>query len=229
MRVGGRTGLVAILGAVTLSVVAVGAGGTARAAGSPNRYRADDYADGQAMYVLPPGENGLVNATDALQFETTGKRPAASDDQLSQYANLLYGAPNLTNAKLTNYFNDESFGVKPEDVTAPRLPARASRSTATSTTSRTSTATPTPCGVRCRLRAGRGPAVHDGRAAPLRRRHAGVVPRCVLRLRADGPRPAAARAVHPGPGAGAGRRPAQAVRPRRCAGEADDRRVRRRA
>ncbi len=122
MRVGGRTGLVAILGAVTLSVVAVGAGGTARAASSPNRYRADDYADGQAMYVLPPGENGLVNATDALQFETTGKRPAASDDQLSQYSNLLYGAPTLTNANLTDYFNDESFGVKPEDVTKTETP-----------------------------------------------------------------------------------------------------------
>ena len=105
-----------------LSVVAVGAGGTARAASSPNRYRADDYADGQAMYVLPPGENGLVNATDALQFETTGKRPAASDDQLSQYSNLLYGAPTLTNANLTDYFNDESFGVKPEDVTKTETP-----------------------------------------------------------------------------------------------------------
>ena len=74
------------------------------------------------MYVLPPGENGLVNAADALQFETTGKRPAASDDQLSQYSNLLYGAPTLTNANLTDYFNDESFGVKPEDVTRTETP-----------------------------------------------------------------------------------------------------------
>jgi acyl-homoserine lactone acylase PvdQ len=122
MRFGGRTGLVAVLTATALSVVAVGSGGSARAAGSPNRYRADDYADGQAMYVLPPGENGLVNATDALQFETTGKRPAASDDQLSQYANLLYGAPTLTNAKLTDYFNDESFGVKPADITKTETP-----------------------------------------------------------------------------------------------------------
>src|SRR6478735_5667604 len=97
MRVGGRTGLVAVVSAVALSVLAVSGGGAARAANSPNSYRQDDFADGQAMYVLPPGENGLVNAADALQFETTGKRPAASDDQLSQYVNLLYGAPTLTN------------------------------------------------------------------------------------------------------------------------------------
>src|SRR6195952_1135358 len=122
MRVGGRTGLVAILSAVALSVVAVGAGGSARAGSSPNRYRADAYADGQRSALLPPGENGLVNATDALQFEATGKRPAASDDQLSQYADLLYGAPTLTNDKLTDYFNDESFGVKPEDVTKTETP-----------------------------------------------------------------------------------------------------------
>ena len=122
MRAGGRTGLVAILSAVALAAVAVGAGGSARAADSPNTYRQDDFADGQAMYVLPPGENGLVNATDALQFETTGKRPAASDDQLSQYADLLYGAPTLTDDKLTDYFNDESFGVKPEDVVRTETP-----------------------------------------------------------------------------------------------------------
>ena len=28
------------------------------------------------MSILPPGENGLVNATDALAFETTQQRPA---------------------------------------------------------------------------------------------------------------------------------------------------------
>src|ERR1700742_656146 len=104
MRVRVRAGLVASLGVMALTVAAVSTGAPAGAAGAGG-YRQDDYADGQAMYVLPPGENGLVNPTDALQFEATGKRPAASDDQLSQYANLLYGAPTLTNAKLTDYFN----------------------------------------------------------------------------------------------------------------------------
>src|SRR3978361_2191483 len=106
MRVRGRAALVGVVSAMAMVGAAVGAGLPAAAEGGSSHYRQDDYADGQAMYVLPPGENGLVNAADALQFETTGKRPAASDDQLSQYANLLYGAPTLPNDKLTDYFND---------------------------------------------------------------------------------------------------------------------------
>jgi hypothetical protein len=51
--------------------------GPARAAGGP-AYRQHDYADGQARYVLPPGENGLVNLTQALAFEANGSgRPTA--------------------------------------------------------------------------------------------------------------------------------------------------------
>ena len=77
MRVGGRTGWLATLGAATLVVAMVGAGTPAGAADSgPGKYRQDDYADGQAMYVLPPGENGLVNLVDAVKFEATGARPA---------------------------------------------------------------------------------------------------------------------------------------------------------
>ena len=91
------------------------------AAGGPT-YRRHDYADGRARYVLPPGENGLVNATDALAFETTQQRPANSQDQLGQYAGLLYGYPHLTNAKLGRYFNDESFGVRPKDITRTETP-----------------------------------------------------------------------------------------------------------
>ncbi|MBV9832146.1 MAG: penicillin acylase family protein, partial [Marmoricola sp.] len=123
MRAGGRTGLVGVVAALAVAVATLGSSGAARAAGDGGApYQQDDYADGQAMYVLPPGENGLVNAADALQFETTGKRPAASDDQLSQYANLLYGAPTLTDDKLSQYYNDESFGVKPGDVTRTETP-----------------------------------------------------------------------------------------------------------
>jgi acyl-homoserine lactone acylase PvdQ len=95
--------------------------GTAQAAGSPV-YRQHDYADGQARYVLPPGENGLVNATQALAFEATGQRPAGSQDQLGEYSNLLYGYPSLTSSTLGKYFNDESFGVKPADVTRTEQP-----------------------------------------------------------------------------------------------------------
>jgi len=99
-----------------VGVLAPSGAGPAAAAGVPNGYRANDYADGQAMSILPPGENGLVNATDLALFETTQQRPAASQDQLGKYANLLYGYPSLTDASLGNYFDDESFGVKAADV-----------------------------------------------------------------------------------------------------------------
>jgi hypothetical protein len=85
-------------------------------------YRRHDYAYGQAGYVLPPGENGLVNATDALTFEATQQRPANNQDQLGQYSGLLYGYPSLTNARLDRYFNDESFGVLPQDVIRTETP-----------------------------------------------------------------------------------------------------------
>jgi hypothetical protein len=63
-------------------VAGVLASGGARAAALPSTaYRAHDYADGQAMWILPPGENGLVNATDALAAQN-GTRPQGSQDQL---------------------------------------------------------------------------------------------------------------------------------------------------
>jgi acyl-homoserine lactone acylase PvdQ len=85
-------------------------------------YRVRDYADGQAMSILPPGENGLVNATDLLKFETTQQRPPHSDDQLGKYAGLLYGYHHLTDAHLGDYYDDESFGVQPGDITRTEVP-----------------------------------------------------------------------------------------------------------
>ena len=122
MLVGVRMRLLAGLTTAALAAVVVGTSGTAQASGQATDYRHDDYADGQAMYILPPGENGLVNATDALKFEANGTRPPQSDDQLQQYSDLLYGSSSLTNGKLTQYFNDESFGVKPADVTRTETP-----------------------------------------------------------------------------------------------------------
>jgi acyl-homoserine lactone acylase PvdQ len=108
---------------LALLVPAVGpADGPADAGTGGPAYRHHDFADGQARYVLPPGENGLVNATDALAFEATQQRPANSQDQLGQYSGLLYGYPRLTNAKLATYFNDESFGVRPQDVVRTEQP-----------------------------------------------------------------------------------------------------------
>jgi acyl-homoserine lactone acylase PvdQ len=107
-------------GATALALLAPGPT-AALAAGGPG-YRQHDYADGQARYVLPPGENGLVTLAQALAFEATGQRPAHSQDQLGEYRDLLYGYPSLTDATLGRYFNDESFGVRPADVTRTEQP-----------------------------------------------------------------------------------------------------------
>jgi len=107
--------------AASLALLAPVAGPAGAAAGRP-AYRAHDYADGRARYVLPPGENELVNATDPLALETTQQRPANSQDQLGQYSGLLYGYPRLTDRGLGRYFNDESFGVRPADVIRTERP-----------------------------------------------------------------------------------------------------------
>ena len=96
---------------------AAAAAGTGPGWATPT-YRAGDYGGGQIRSILPPGENGLVNAADLAQFETLGTRPAGSQDQLGPYANLLYAGPGLTDAQLPQYYNDESFGVKPAGITA---------------------------------------------------------------------------------------------------------------
>src|SRR5579875_3820988 len=106
-------------------VVAVGAGPSSAASGAglpSTAYRANDYADGQAMSILPPGENGLVTVPQALQYELLQQRPANSDDQLGKYENLLYGYRSLTDDTLSDYFDDESFGVAPGDVTRVEQP-----------------------------------------------------------------------------------------------------------
>jgi acyl-homoserine lactone acylase PvdQ len=85
-------------------------------------YRANDFSGGQVLSILPPGENGRVNATDLLTFESSGARPSGNDDQLSMYANLLYGAPSLTDDKLNLFYHEESFGVKPDEIVRVEKP-----------------------------------------------------------------------------------------------------------
>jgi acyl-homoserine lactone acylase PvdQ len=113
---------VAVLCALALGATATATAGNAATSSPSTGYRANDYADGRAMSILPPGENGLVNVTDALKFELTQARPAASDDQLGKYSSLIYGSQNLTDAGLSAYYNDESFGVPPGDVTRTEQP-----------------------------------------------------------------------------------------------------------
>jgi acyl-homoserine lactone acylase PvdQ len=112
---------VALAAVVALSP-AIGPRSAGAAAAVSSAYRANDYADGRAMSILPAGENGLVNAVDAVNFELLGQRPANSQDQLGKYQNLLYGASSVTDSTLGNYFNDESFGVPPGDVVRTEKP-----------------------------------------------------------------------------------------------------------
>src|SRR3982751_913139 len=54
-------------------------------------YRAHDYAHGQAMSILPPGENGLVTSAQLVAYgANSNNRPPHSQDQLAPYENLLY-------------------------------------------------------------------------------------------------------------------------------------------
>jgi acyl-homoserine lactone acylase PvdQ len=111
--------------AVTLGVAATPALGATGSGGFSLRptYRADDYAHGQAMYILPAGENGLVNLAQFKQFAQTGKRPPNSQDQLGPYENLEFGYPSLTDSTLSNYYLDESFGIPPGQITRTEHPS----------------------------------------------------------------------------------------------------------
>jgi acyl-homoserine lactone acylase PvdQ len=86
-------------------------------------YRANDFAHGQAMSILPPGENGSASVGDILTFFTNGKRPPHSQDQLAKYNNLLYGYKNLTDGKLGKFYDDESFGVPKKDIIRTETPS----------------------------------------------------------------------------------------------------------
>ncbi|HEY8301071.1 MAG TPA: penicillin acylase family protein [Jatrophihabitans sp.] len=93
-----------------------------RASAPSHAYRFHDYADGRAMSIVPPGENGLVNQSDLVRFETTKQRPANSQDQLGKYNQLLYGHNGLADSQLSKYYNDESFGVRPGDIVRTETP-----------------------------------------------------------------------------------------------------------
>ena len=85
-------------------------------------YRAHDYARGQAMSILPPGENGSITSTQLVQYLATGTPPPDSQAELAKYENLLYGSSSLTDKTLGSYYDDESFGVPKKDITRTEAP-----------------------------------------------------------------------------------------------------------
>ena len=113
----------ALAGSPALATTSQPARDAAGAYSPPPTYQAHDYAHGQAMDILPAGENGLVNLVQLRRFERTGKRPANSQDELAPYASLVFGAKSLTDATLSRYYLDESFGIPRGQVAATEHPS----------------------------------------------------------------------------------------------------------
>ena len=106
------TGLLAVAALVTAAPAHAAPGAPSPA------YRANDYADGQAMSILPPGADGNATLAQGLAYEANhDDHPPASQDQLAKYDALSYGYQGLSDATLGSYYDDESFGVKPSQVT----------------------------------------------------------------------------------------------------------------
>ncbi len=101
----------ALLACLTLGAIAFAG---AAAANAVQPYGWNDA--GGFRNVLPPGENGLDNLHQVLEFKSTKTIPKHFDDQQPLYENLLYGAPTLTNEQIPNYYKDATFGVPAGEV-----------------------------------------------------------------------------------------------------------------
>ena len=74
-----------------------------------------DYQDDDGLgfrNILPPGSNGFAPIGDIL----LGNRPPHNNDQLDEYANIVYDAPGLTEPQVDGFFKDASFGAQSSDV-----------------------------------------------------------------------------------------------------------------
>lgn len=117
-------GAVSFLAVLSASGCSAGGGPVLGLRSAAGTYQADDGAKGRAMDILPAGENGLVNQQQLSAFGSSGARPPNSVDQLLPYNDLIYGSSSLTNANLKDYYLDESFGVRPKDVSRIERPDR---------------------------------------------------------------------------------------------------------
>ncbi|WP_306336425.1 penicillin acylase family protein [Streptomyces sp. KL118A] len=92
------------------------------AAGKPAAAEENDYCGSQCADVLPPGASGNATLAEILAHRVFGTRPAHADDQLGPYDALSSGYPSLTDDKLTEFFNDASFGVPGDQVASVTKP-----------------------------------------------------------------------------------------------------------
>ncbi|TWP49949.1 penicillin acylase family protein [Lentzea tibetensis] len=97
---------------VTASVISAAQAEEAREAA----FAPDDYCLGQCEDILPPGNNGNATLAEILTHKAFGTRPAHSADQLGKYDALAHGYQGLTNAQLTDFYNDAAFGVPADQV-----------------------------------------------------------------------------------------------------------------
>ncbi|MFD7923101.1 penicillin acylase family protein [Streptomyces sp. NPDC059740] len=117
------------------AVLALGVGLTAPLPTTAAAAEADgDYCHSQCRDILPPGENGNATLADILANRTLGTRPAHTSDQLGPYADLAGGYQQVTDATLSKFYNDASFGVPADQVastTSPREDVTITRDKAT--------------------------------------------------------------------------------------------------
>ncbi|MEY8043260.1 penicillin acylase family protein [Saccharopolyspora cebuensis] len=77
---------------------------------------APDYCGDQCHHILPPGQNGNATFADLVSHLLLGTRPPHSDDQIQKYDDLIGGYSHLTTDTIREFFNDNSFGVEPDEV-----------------------------------------------------------------------------------------------------------------
>src|SRR5262245_28286999 len=76
----------------------------------------NDFCLGQCDDIMPPGQNGNATFAELLAFQLFGIRPAHSSDTEATYENLVWNYQGLTDAQISNFYNDSSFGVPAKAV-----------------------------------------------------------------------------------------------------------------
>ncbi|AZM52372.1 penicillin acylase [Streptomyces sp. WAC 01529] len=120
VRLGTLTAGVALALGACLVAPLPGAGAAPR---EPAAEESADYCEGQCADILPPGANGNATLAEILAHRLLGTQPAHANDQLGPYDALSSGYPSLTDDRLTDFFDDASFGVRDgqiASVTKPR-------------------------------------------------------------------------------------------------------------
>ena len=83
---------------------------------APALAAAQDFCLGQCDDILPPGQNGNATFTELLAFQALGIRPRHSSDTKATYENLVWNSQGLTDERISDFYNDSSFGVPANQV-----------------------------------------------------------------------------------------------------------------